>query len=179
MAQYEALRSFGGKVSAAKGRIVEITDEAVAKDLLKAGYVQAVDGKTSAADKAAEKKAAEEKVAAEAKAAEEKAPQDAAAAAEAAAADESATDPENGDDAAEDSETASDDTSVSDEAGESETADDQKTETPAEGDKPAATTPQKPKTHTVNRSARTGRLVSAQEAKANPDTTVTETVKEK
>lgn len=84
MAQYEALRSFGGKVSASKGRTIEITDEKVAKDLLRAGYIKAVGGKTPAADK--------------------------------------------------------------------------------------------PKTHTVNRSAKTGKLVTKEEAQANPDTTVTETV---
>lgn len=84
MALYEALRSFGGKVSASKGRTVEIEDEAVAKDLLRTGYIKAAGSKTPAADK------------------------------------------------------------------------------------PAA--------RTVNRSAKTGKLVSKEEAEANPDTTVTETV---
>lgn len=58
MAQYEALRSFGGKVSGTKGRPVEITDKKVAEDLLEAGYIKAVGGKTPAADKPAAKPAA-------------------------------------------------------------------------------------------------------------------------
>ncbi len=58
MAQYEALRSFGGKVSATKGRPVEIKDKAVAQDLLDAGYIKAVGGNTPAAPKPASKPAA-------------------------------------------------------------------------------------------------------------------------
>lgn len=57
MAQYEALRSFGGKVSGTKGRTVEITDKKVAEDLLEAGYIKAVGGKTPAAPKPAAKPA--------------------------------------------------------------------------------------------------------------------------
>ena len=58
MAQYEALKSFGGKVSATKGRPVEIKDKAVAQDLLDAGYIKAVGGNTPAAAKPASKPAA-------------------------------------------------------------------------------------------------------------------------
>lgn len=57
MAQFEALRSFGGKVSGTKGRTVEITDKKVAEDLLAAGYIKAVGGKTPAAPKPAAKPA--------------------------------------------------------------------------------------------------------------------------
>lgn len=53
MALYEALRSFGGKVSASKGRTVEITNKKVAEDLLEAGYIKAVGGKAPAAEKPA------------------------------------------------------------------------------------------------------------------------------
>ena len=39
---YRAKVSFGGIVSMAEGELKEITDDAVAKDLLKAGYIEEV-----------------------------------------------------------------------------------------------------------------------------------------
>lgn len=138
MAQYEALRSFGGKVSAAKGRTVEIKDKAVADDLLRAGYIKAVGGKTPAAEKPAEKPKAQPKAPADEKPAETPAEEPAAEQPEA----------------------------------EAEAPAETPAEAPAEEQKA-----EEPKTQKVNRDAKTGRLVSAEEAAANPDTTVTETVK--
>lgn len=48
MAQYQALKSFGGKASATKGRLVELKDKAVIADLLSAGYIAAVGTETPA-----------------------------------------------------------------------------------------------------------------------------------
>ena len=38
--KYKALEGFGGVVNAYRGEIIEITDKTIAKDLLKAGYVE-------------------------------------------------------------------------------------------------------------------------------------------
>lgn len=43
MASYKALRSFCGKVSMKKGAVKEINDQDVARDLIKAGFVVALD----------------------------------------------------------------------------------------------------------------------------------------
>ena len=37
--QYKAIVSFSGKLSMAMGQVREISDESLAKDLLKAGYI--------------------------------------------------------------------------------------------------------------------------------------------
>lgn len=37
--QYKAIISFSGKISMASGQVSEISDESLAKDLLKAGYI--------------------------------------------------------------------------------------------------------------------------------------------
>lgn len=39
---YEALVSFTGKITMAQGEVIEITDKAVAKDLIEAGYIKEV-----------------------------------------------------------------------------------------------------------------------------------------
>lgn len=43
--KYKALEGFGGIVNAYRGEIIEITDKTVAKDLLKAGYIEKVNEK--------------------------------------------------------------------------------------------------------------------------------------
>ena len=43
MAMYKAMRSFCGKVSMKKGAVKEINDQDVAQDLIKAGFVVALD----------------------------------------------------------------------------------------------------------------------------------------
>lgn len=146
MAQYEALRSFGGKVSASKGRTVEIKDKAVADDLLKAGYIKAVGGKTPAAEKPAEKPKAEPKKPAAEKPAEKPAEEPVETPAPEAPAEEPA-------------------------------AEQPEAEAEAPAETPAEAPAEEQKTQTVNREAKTGRLVSDEVAAANPDTTVTETVK--
>jgi hypothetical protein len=37
--RYKATVSFSGKISASKGKVIEISDSALADDLLKAGYI--------------------------------------------------------------------------------------------------------------------------------------------
>lgn len=37
--RYKAIVSFSGKISMASGQVSEISDESLAKDLLKAGYI--------------------------------------------------------------------------------------------------------------------------------------------
>ena len=39
MRQYKAIVSFSGKISMAKGKVREISDQSLADDLLKAGYI--------------------------------------------------------------------------------------------------------------------------------------------
>lgn len=46
--QYKALISFSGLISMAEGEVREIGDPAIVNDLLKAGYIQAQPGGTSA-----------------------------------------------------------------------------------------------------------------------------------
>lgn len=43
MAKYKAIRSFCGKVTMKKGAVKEINDQDVAQDLIKAGFVVALD----------------------------------------------------------------------------------------------------------------------------------------
>ena len=43
MGRYKALVSFAGLVTGAKGQTINIEDDAVARDLLRAKYIQAVD----------------------------------------------------------------------------------------------------------------------------------------
>lgn len=45
MAMYKALRSFSGIITMRKGMEKEINDDAVAQDLIKAGFVVALDSK--------------------------------------------------------------------------------------------------------------------------------------
>lgn len=40
--QYEAKVNFSGKISMCAGEVQDITDEAIAKDLVRAGYIVAV-----------------------------------------------------------------------------------------------------------------------------------------
>lgn len=42
MARLKALKSFAGKISMYAGEVKEVTDEAIVKDLLHAGYVEVV-----------------------------------------------------------------------------------------------------------------------------------------
>lgn len=42
---FKALKSFSGKVSMSKGQVMDIHDEAVVRDLLKAGYIEEVKAK--------------------------------------------------------------------------------------------------------------------------------------
>lgn len=40
--KYKVLTSFGGLVHGTRGGVIEITDPSIAKDLLKAGYVEKI-----------------------------------------------------------------------------------------------------------------------------------------
>lgn len=46
MALYKATTSFTGLITMAKGQVRDISDKALAKDLLKAGYLEEVKTKT-------------------------------------------------------------------------------------------------------------------------------------
>lgn len=46
---YRALRTFTGRVSMVKGEVREIEDEAIVKDLLRAGYISDLSEKQKAA----------------------------------------------------------------------------------------------------------------------------------
>lgn len=48
---YIALRSFSGKMSVAKGEIIEIKDKAIIDDLTKAGYIELIDETATIIDK--------------------------------------------------------------------------------------------------------------------------------
>lgn len=49
---YKAIVSFSGKVSMASGQIREISDESLAKDLLRAGYIIPLEAKKEKEEKA-------------------------------------------------------------------------------------------------------------------------------
>lgn len=55
MAKYKALKSFSGLITMRKGSEKEIKDEAIAKDLLDAGFVVALDSEKVTAKKPAKK----------------------------------------------------------------------------------------------------------------------------
>lgn len=55
MAKFKALKTFSGAISMRKGSEKEITDEAIAKDLLEAGFVIALDSEKVTAKKPAKK----------------------------------------------------------------------------------------------------------------------------
>ena len=59
--QYKAIVSFSGKVSMAMGQVREISDESLAKDLLRAGYIIPLEAKPKEA-KPKEEKAEDVKV---------------------------------------------------------------------------------------------------------------------
>ena len=56
MAKYKALKSFSGLITMRKGSEKEIKDEAIAKDLLDAGFVVALDSEKVTSKKTSSKK---------------------------------------------------------------------------------------------------------------------------
>lgn len=43
MARFRVLVSFSGMITGAKGQCIDITDEAIIKDLVRAGYIEELD----------------------------------------------------------------------------------------------------------------------------------------